>query len=228
MNRLASIFSKVVRQKVLVGLFTLAMLGVVGGGSEGLLSSLSAHATSSNGCVSYTVKPGSNLSEDTSAFPARHLCVSPSRHSRVEYAVMAHKAMKRVSARHLPTRAMPVRRVPIQPTPASHPPTSPTPPPVPGGGNSSVEGMIYQVFGPYASSAMRIARCESGLNPGAYNPTAIGNSHAAGVFQILYPSTWSSTPYASYSPYNAWANINAAHAIFVRDGYSWREWQCQG
>ena len=67
---------------------------------------------------------------------------------------------------------------------------------------------------------------ESGLNPGAYNPTSIGGSHAAGVFQILYPSTWAGTPEAGSSPYNAWANIEAAHAIFVRDGYSWREWTC--
>jgi hypothetical protein len=93
--------------------------------------------------------------------------------------------------------------------------------------SSSVAGMINQVFGPYAGSAMRVAQCESSLNPGATNPQAIGNSHAAGVFQILYPSTWSGTPYAGASPYDAWSNINAAHSIFVRDGYSWREWQCQ-
>jgi hypothetical protein len=93
--------------------------------------------------------------------------------------------------------------------------------------SSSVAGMINQVFGPYAGSAMRVAQCESSFNPGATNPQAIGNSHAAGVFQILYPSTWYTTPYANGSPYDAWTNINAAHSIFVRDGYSWREWQCQ-
>ncbi len=220
MNRLASIFSKVVRRKVFVVLLTLALLGVVGEGSEYLLSSSFVHATISNGCVSYTVNPVTHNVDPAS--PARHLCVSTSHHSRVEYAAAARKAIKRVSPRPLPTRAMPVRSVPIQPTPVSHTPT-----PAPGGSNASVAGMIYQVFGPYASSAMNIARCESGLNPNAYNSTVIGDSHAAGVFQILYPSTWSGTPYASYSPYNAWANINAAHTIFVRDGYSWREWQCQ-
>jgi len=93
--------------------------------------------------------------------------------------------------------------------------------------DASVAGMINQVFGPYSGSAMRVAQCESGLNPNATNPQPVGNSHAEGVFQILYPSTWSTTPYAGSSPYNAWANINAAHSIFVRDGYSWREWQCQ-
>jgi hypothetical protein len=64
------------------------------------------------------------------------------------------------------------------------------------------------------------------LNPGAYNPTSIGGSHAAGVFQILFPSTWARTSEAGYSPYNALANIRAAHEIFVRDGYSWHEWSC--
>jgi LysM repeat protein len=93
--------------------------------------------------------------------------------------------------------------------------------------SSSVAGMINTVFGPYAGSAIRIATCESGLNPNATNPFFIGGSRASGVFQILYPSTWSGTSQASSSPYNAYANIAAAHEIFVRDGYSWREWSCQ-
>lgn len=87
--------------------------------------------------------------------------------------------------------------------------------------------MIDQVFGADAPTAVRIATCESGLNPNAYNPTSIGGSHAAGLFQILYPSTWYTTPEAGLSPYDAMANIQAAHSIFVRDGYSWREWVCQ-
>jgi LysM domain/Transglycosylase SLT domain len=85
----------------------------------------------------------------------------------------------------------------------------------------SVASMIYQVFGASGATAVSIATCESGLNPGATNPY----SGAAGVFQIM-PGTWSGTSYAGYSAYNAWANINAAHQVFVRDGYSWREWVC--
>ena len=99
-------------------------------------------------------------------------------------------------------------------------------PQAPQSGNS-VAGMINQVFGSYAAGAIQVATCESGLNPGATNPLSIGGSHAAGVFQILYPSTWAGTSEAASSPYNAWANIVAAHEIFVRDGYSWREWTCQ-
>ncbi|HEX6481447.1 MAG TPA: LysM peptidoglycan-binding domain-containing protein [Ktedonobacteraceae bacterium] len=92
---------------------------------------------------------------------------------------------------------------------------------------SSVAGMINQVFGAYAAGAINVATCESGLNPGATNSMSIGGSHAAGVFQILYPSTWAGTSEAANSPYDAWSNIVAAHQIFVRDGYSWREWTCQ-
>lgn len=115
------------------------------------------------------------------------------------------------------------------PVPTTVPTAVPTNPPVtttPPAGQSSVESIIDQVFGSYAPAALQVARCESGLNPGAYNPTSIGGSHAEGVFQILYPSTWMGTSQAGSSPYNATANILAAHQIFVRDGYSWHEWSC--
>ncbi len=92
---------------------------------------------------------------------------------------------------------------------------------------SAVAAIIYRVFGPYSSGAMNVAMCESGLNPRASNPYSFNGSHAAGVFQILYPSTWMRTPEAAYSPYDATANILAAYSIFTRDGYSWREWSCR-
>lgn len=88
--------------------------------------------------------------------------------------------------------------------------------------DSSVSGMINTAFGSYASQALRVAQCESSLNPSATN----SSSGAAGVFQFM-ASTWAGTSYAGYSRYNAWANINAAHQVFVRDGYSWREWSCK-
>jgi hypothetical protein len=92
---------------------------------------------------------------------------------------------------------------------------------------SQVSSIITQVFGSYASGAIQVARCESGLNPYAANPYYIGGNRAIGVFQILYPSTWYGTSQAGASPYDAYANVRAAHDIFVRDGYSWREWTCQ-
>ena len=83
-----------------------------------------------------------------------------------------------------------------------------------------VQGVSTQAFGPYAAQALRVAACESRLNPNARNA-----SGASGVFQFL-PSTWAVAPYHAASPFNAWANINAAHWLFVHDDYDWREWQC--
>jgi Transglycosylase SLT domain len=93
--------------------------------------------------------------------------------------------------------------------------------------DSSVVGIIQQVFGPDAPSAMNIARCESTFNSNAVNSIAIGGSHAEGLFQILYPSTWYTTSQAHSSPFDARANAIAAHEIFIRDGHSWREWECR-
>lgn len=106
------------------------------------------------------------------------------------------------------------------------PPTAfhPTFTPVSG---TSVQALIVSVFGMYAASALAIARCESGYNPTAYNPVSVDGSHAEGVFQILYPSTWNNTDYKNSSPYDAKANIEAAYMIFMQDGYNWHEWQCQ-
>ncbi|HKS70148.1 MAG TPA: hypothetical protein VJQ45_06995 [Ktedonobacterales bacterium] len=119
--------------------------------------------------------------------------------------------------------------VPWVPTPTPRPPT-PTPyvpPPGANPGQQAIINDIVSIFGSYAQGAINVARCESGFDPNAWNPYAIGNSHAEGVFQILYPSTWSTTSYAGYSPYSYDANIRAAHELFTRDGNSWREWACQ-
>jgi hypothetical protein len=113
------------------------------------------------------------------------------------------------------------------PTPKPKPATSFRPPAGANPGQQAVINDIIAVFGPYAQGALGVSKCESGYDPNAWNSYPILNSHASGVFQILYPSTWNTTSYASYSPFNADANIHAAYQIFKRDGYSWREWQCQ-
>lgn len=94
-------------------------------------------------------------------------------------------------------------------------------------GQTAIMNDIRAVFGPaYAQGALNIARCESGYDPNAWNRIAIMGSHASGVFQILYPITWDGTSQRAHSPYEYHPNILAAHEIFVRDGYSWREWAC--
>ena len=129
------------------------------------------------------------------------------------------------------------------PTPTPRPTPTPAPPPasgygqLPAGplppparqfnpGSAAVQSYIRQVFGPWADQALGVANCESGYDPNAWNPYELLRSHAAGVFQILYPSTWAETPYWSDNPFDYRLNILGAYWLFSRDGHSWREWAC--
>lgn len=94
------------------------------------------------------------------------------------------------------------------------------------GTNMTESQMIASQFGSYAPQAMKIANCESGMNPNAVNTQAVGGSYATGLFQILYPSTWNTTSFASGNPKDAWTNTQAAAQIFHRDGNNWHEWAC--
>ncbi len=116
------------------------------------------------------------------------------------------------------TTAVSPAPAPRRPAPAPRP-VAPAAAPAPSG---SIATQIRAVFGVYGNQAVAVATCESGLNPNAIN----SSSGASGLFQFL-PSTWRTTSYAGYSPFNAWANIQAAHQVFQRDGNSWREWVCQ-
>jgi Transglycosylase SLT domain len=116
------------------------------------------------------------------------------------------------------------------PTPTPTPKPKPSVLGPPKGVNPGTQVIINEikvVFGQYSTGALNIARCESGYDPNAINSYPIGNSHASGVFQILYPSTWNTTSYAAYSPFDYAKNIRAAWEIFHRDGNSWREWACK-
>lgn len=75
----------------------------------------------------------------------------------------------------------------------------------------------------HEARAVRIARCESGLNPAAKNRS----SSASGVFQIIR-STWRAHADAGMSVWNARDNIEVAYRIWLRSGRSWRQWSCRG
>jgi uncharacterized protein YraI len=87
----------------------------------------------------------------------------------------------------------------------------------------SIIDIIYAAadrYGQPREDMLRVARCESVLDPNAFNPI----SSASGLFQFL-PGTWATTPYAEYSIFDPWANANAA-------GWMWsvgrrNEWACQ-
>lgn len=226
MNRFVLLFRKFVGLKVSVALFTLAVLGIVGG-SQSFLSSPSAFAASN--CFFYTVKSGDTLSTIGESHNTTYQAIAQVNHIQNVNLIFPGQRFCLPTSGTYTSQPATQSTTPTTTTPATQsttPASQPAASTAPAAPSSSVVGMIEQIFGANAPQAIAIARCESGLNPGAYNPTSIGGSHAAGVFQILYPSTWAGTPEAGASPYNAWANIEAAHAIFVRDGYSWREWVC--
>lgn len=194
------------------------LLGLLAGGSFFVQS---RQLASTAGCSSYTVVMCNIPNQD--AIVQQQYVVATGQAHQANQPRNRSKVVPRTHVVHTPAGSSAQRAVP-EPVTTSTPVS--TAPPSPPTSQSSVTAMIEQVFGSYASSALTVARCESGLNPNAYNPTSIGGSHAEGVFQILYPSTWDSTSEAASSPYNAMANVRAAYQIFSRDGYNWHEWSC--
>ncbi len=96
----------------------------------------------------------------------------------------------------------------------------------PGGGGYSEEqvvDIIYEAADNYGQSRddmLRVARCESGLDPNAVG----GGGAYYGLYQFV-PSTFAGTPYGQYDIHDPWANANAA-------GWMWSEghkgdWVCQ-
>ena len=96
----------------------------------------------------------------------------------------------------------------------------------PGGAGYSEEqivDIIYEAADNYGQSRedmLRVARCESGLDPNAVG----GGGAYHGLYQFV-PSTFAGTPYGDYDIYDPWANANAA-------GWMWSEgkkgsWVCQ-
>lgn len=214
MKRFVSTSQLVLRHKLAVGLAILVILGAIGAGRF-LLLSQSRGSIDNAYCLSHTQNCNApHLAQAT------HHTLSPTAEQTDNQQSVLAKIYRPGAEIPAPTSAQKVTPTPVP----TNPPvvTTPTTPANP----SSVTGMIEQTFGSYAQQALRVAKCESGLNANAYNPTSIGGSHAEGVFQILYPSTWRGTSQAALSPYNAQANIHAAYEIFARDGYNWHEWSC--
>jgi uncharacterized protein YraI len=96
----------------------------------------------------------------------------------------------------------------------------------PGGGGYSEEqiiDIIYEAADNYGQSReamLRVARCESSLDPNAVG----GGGAYHGLFQFV-PSTFAGTPYGEYDIYDPWANANAAAWMWSEGQKS--SWVCQ-
>ena len=106
-------------------------------------------------------------------------------------------------------------------TPPPPPPPPPAPAPRASSGNAIVDIITEAAveYGQSPAELLRVARCESNLDPSAYNP----RSGASGLFQFL-PGTWRTTPFAGSSIFDPRANANAAAWMWSvgRRG----EWNC--
>jgi hypothetical protein len=96
----------------------------------------------------------------------------------------------------------------------------------PGGSSYSqdqIVGIINEAADNYGQSRddmLRVARCESGLDPNAVG----GGGAYHGLYQFV-PSTFGGTPYGQYDIYDPWANANAASWMWA-EGHK-NEWVCQ-
>ena len=219
MKRFISVYHILFPGKTPVVLVALILLGSLIGGS--LMLHAINHKKTIGNCSSSSVQSiTDSASQSCAKIISRHtIQATVQNNPNMEGEVVGSEILL-VPRQIAPTPTPYPQPVKIYPTPI---PTIPYPT---SPGQAAVIAMINLVFGSFAPTALSVARCESGFNALAYNPISIGGSHAEGVFQILYPSTWRGTSEASSSPYSAMANILAAHQIFVRDGYSWREWSC--
>lgn len=79
--------------------------------------------------------------------------------------------------------------------------------------NDPVVNYIYETFGvEEGKSALKVAMCESSMNPEAESPT----SSASGLYQII-DGTWNLFK-CTGDPYNAFDNIDCAKKIFDHTG----------
>jgi hypothetical protein len=100
-------------------------------------------------------------------------------------------------------------------------PGAPAPTTYPAG---SIQDIITKAFTPYGATAvawgLRVAKCESGYNPRAYNPAG----PYYGLFQFLM-STFKNTPYGGQDIYDPTANASAAAWKYSQGGAG--AWGCK-
>jgi len=204
---------------LLVGMGSALTLTLIGVGPGGVFHASAADAA---GCFYYTVQPGDTLWKIGAAHGSTWMAIARANDIPNPNLIFPNQRFCIPQGWGSQSVAVSSWYPAASPQPVWHPAT-PQPAVTSGG---SVQSMIEQVFGAHAWAALNVARCESGLNAQAYDPISVGGSHAEGVFQILYPSTWNGTPESGASPYNAMANIQAAYSL-SNGGTNWSQWTCK-
>jgi hypothetical protein len=121
------------------------------------------------------------------------------------------------------TTVAPTTAPPTTAPPTTAPPTTTPPPPPPSG--SAVEAMIRSAFGAQGDNAVAVARCESGLNPTAYNPAG----PYYGLFQIgaHHASNFQAVTGVSLAHGGRQAGPNVQYAKWLYDHSGWGQWGCR-
>jgi hypothetical protein len=100
---------------------------------------------------------------------------------------------------------------------------APAPTSIPSYPAGSIQDIITKAFTPFGAGAvawgLRVAKCESGYNPQAYNPAG----PYYGLFQFLM-STFNATPFKGQNIYDPVANAGAAAWKYSQGGAS--AWGC--
>lgn len=126
--------------------------------------------------------------------------------------LLADEARARAAA---DKQAQAQRRASATPAPPATIPTYPA---------GTVQDIITKAFTPYGPTAvawgLRVAKCESGYNPRAYN----GAGPYYGLFQFLM-STFKATPYGGQDIYDPVANASAAAWKYSQGGAG--AWGCK-
>lgn len=92
--------------------------------------------------------------------------------------------------------------------------------------HEKIVNYIIEVFGKYSDQALKIANCESHLNPLAKNDNTTwgGVGQDLGLFQLNVVYQRVSNPAFLYD-YKV--NTNMAWVIFKNSGYNWHLWSCK-
>ena len=95
--------------------------------------------------------------------------------------------------------------------------------PVPATSGSAVEAAIRQWFPENYSTALRIARCESSLNP-----RAVGGGNSYGLFQIHHVHRRNFASVTGVSWEQGWFDPqhNSHYARNLYNHQGWRPWAC--